>query len=437
MAKETIIQESNRKYLDVFLYNQYVGKLCSDNAILSFTYDANYLQKPNAVKLSFSLPLQEISFDHQITSAFFSGLLPDEYVRKRLARYLRISEKNTFALLKEIGGECAGAVSIHPEGSTPDTNGRPRYRVLDDKEAHDVLSELDKRPMLAGDEDIRISGAGAQDKLVISFVKGKIAIPKRNTPSTHIIKPPIKELEEPVQNEFFCMKLARAIGLPVPEVDVHWLGNYPYYLVERYDRRKGKDGIVIRLHQEDFCQAMHIPPEMKYESEGGPTLETCFSLLDRRIKSGYMAGINKITLLKGIIFNFLIGNGDAHGKNFSLLYDGESESLAPFYDLMCTVVYGDAYKAKMAMKISGKYQFNEVTVRHFEALGELAGFKVEFVRKHLHKISNDIARSATNLYLEFNKNPKLSSTIYEKIIAVIANHHNKIQDQIVGTESEL
>jgi serine/threonine-protein kinase HipA len=423
-----MIQESNKKHLDVFLYNHYVGKLCSDNGTLSFAYDTAYLKKRDAVKLSSSLPLKEEVFDHQITSDFFSGLLPDEYVRKRLARYLRISEKNTFALLKEIGGECAGAVSMHIEGNAPDTNARPKYRVLDDKEAHDILSTLDKRPMLAGEEDIRISGAGAQDKLIISFVDGKIAIPKHSTPSTHIIKPAIKELEEPVQNEFFCMKLAKTMGLPVPDVSIHRLENYPFYLVERYDRRKDKDGVVTRLHQEDFCQAMHIPPEMKYESKGGPTLEKCFALLDGRIKSGVMAGKNKITLLQGVIFNFLIGNGDAHGKNFSLLYDGESESLSPFYDLICTVVYDDAYKAKMAMKIGSKYKFQEVAVRHFEELGESVGFKPDFVRKQIHTISNDIAKAAAALHIALNKDPRTASGIYEKIVNVIVKHHNRMLD---------
>lgn len=419
-------KESNKKYLDVFLHNNYVGKLCSEDGDLSFTYDKNYLAKNEAVKLSSSLPLRAEPFENLVTSAYFSGLLPDEYVRKRLARYLRISEKNTFSLLQEIGGECAGAVSIHTEGSAPDKNEPSKYRILEDREANDILSALDKRPMLAGEEDIRISGAGAQDKLVISFVDEKVAIPKRNTPSTHIIKPPIKDLEEPVQNEFFCMKLARAIGLPVPNASIHWLDGQPYYLVERYDRRIDNNRIVTRLHQEDFCQAMQIPPNEKYENEGGPTLEKCFALLDQRIKSGAMAGKNKITLLQGIIFNFLIGNGDAHGKNFSLLYDGEAESLAPFYDLMCTTVYSDAYKAKMAMKIGGKYKFKDVSLRHFEILGETAGLKVDFVRKQIHAISNDIAKASTALLAELNKDPRTSSKIYEKIVAVIAKHIDMI-----------
>lgn len=280
--------------------------------------------------------------------------------------------------------------------------------------------------MLAGEADIRISGAGAQDKLIISFIDGKVAIPKQNTPSTHIIKPAIKDLEEPVQNEFFCMKLAKAIGLPVPDVSIYRLENDPFYLVERYDRRKDKYVVVTRLHQEDFCQAMHITPEMKYESEGGPTLEKCFALLDERIKSGAMAGKNKITLFQGIIFNYLIGNGDVHGKNFSLLYGGESESLSPFYDLICTVVYDDAYKAKMAMKIGSKYKFSEVAVCHFEALGESIGFKPDFIRKQIHAISNDIAKAAALLHIEYNKDPKTASGIYEKIVKAITKHHNRL-----------
>lgn len=280
--------------------------------------------------------------------------------------------------------------------------------------------------MLAGEADIRISGAGAQDKLIISFVDGKIAIPKQNTPSTHIIKPAIKDLEESVQNEFFCMKLAKAIGLPVPDVSVYRIENDPFYLVERYDRRTDKDGVVIRLHQEDFCQAMHITPEMKYESEGGPTLEKCFALLDGRIKSGAMAGKNKITLFQGVIFNFLIGNGDAHGKNFSLLYDGESESLSPFYDLICTVVYDDAYKAKMAMKVGSKYKFREVAVYDFEALGESIGFKRDFVRKQVHSIANDIDKAAAFLHIQYNKDPKTAACIYEKIVKIITKQRNRL-----------
>ena len=403
------------EFLNVFLYGIFIGQLRSDKGELSFTYDKAYLEKQDAKKLSTSLPLQDRPFEHAITAAFFSGLLPDDYVRTQLARYLHLSDKNIFALLKAIGGECAGAVSVYPEGVMPDLQEQFTYRALDVSEANHILNDLDKRPMMAGEDDVRISGAGAQNKLMVAFVDGKIAIPLRNTPSTHIIKPPIKGLEDPVQNEFFCMTLAKRVGLPVPEVHLYWIEKKPYYLVDRYDRILDKSGRMVRLHQEDFCQARHIPPEIKYESEGGPTLQQCFSLLDEKIQSGTMPGRNKIILLKGVLFNFLIGNGDAHGKNFSLLYQDGAESLAPFYDLMSTAVYFNVHKSKMAMKISGKYKFNEVMIRHLERLAVTNGFRIDFFRKQLQDLAKDIHDASEKLCIELNEKPETKSAIYEKI----------------------
>ncbi len=422
-----MISRSVGKILDVYLSGSYIGKLSFDEGMLAFTYDTIYLQNNAAKKLSASLPLQREIFNHQVSAAFFSGLLPDEGVKRRLARYLGISEKNTFALLREIGGECAGAVSLYPEGVLPHLDQISTYRVLNELEADDILSSLDKRPLLAGEEDIRISGAGAQDKLMIAFIDGKIAIPTNNSPSTHIIKPAIKDLDHSVQNEFFCMKLAKMVGLKVPVVNIFWLNKKAYYLIERYDRIHTHGGVIKRLHQEDFCQALRIPPEIKYENEGGPTLEQCFTLLGERIKVGTMSGRNRLLLLQGIIFNFLIGNGDAHGKNFSLLYEGEGESLAPFYDLLCTVVYSNAYKAKMAMRINGKYKFKDVAMRDFESLGESFGFRSDFIKRQIKAISNLILPVASTLILELKASEQTSSPIYDNIMSVITKHHEQMQ----------
>lgn len=205
---------------------------------------------------------------------------------------------------------------------------------------------------------------------------------------------------------------------------IYRLKDKPYYLIERYDRRKDKNGDVRRLHQEDFCQALHLPPEMKYENEGGPTLKACFSVIDEKINSGSMAPQNKVILLKGVIFNFLIGNGDAHGKNFSLLYDGNSENLAPFYDLMSTVVYSNRFKAKMAMKLSGKYKFKEISMRHWELFGEMIGFSPEFTRKQVLKLSSNVRQASQALYDEIARDSKTESSIYEKImVGIIERSH--------------
>ncbi|HLF66651.1 MAG TPA: HipA domain-containing protein, partial [Gammaproteobacteria bacterium] len=324
-----------------------------------------------------------------------------------------------FALLKEVGGECAGAVSVYPPGVTPNFNEKPTFHILTDKEAYKILSGLDKRPMWVGTEEVRISGAGAQNKLIIALVDGQIAIPTRNTPSTHIIKPAISDLESTVQNEFFCMKLAQAVGLPVPHVEIRWIEGEAYYLIERYDRIKNKKGTAKRLHQEDLCQALHIPPELKYENEGGPGIQQCFSLLDERMALGTMSGKNKITLLEGFLFNFLIGNGDAHGKNFSLLYEENAESLAPFYDLMCTMIYSNAYKAKMAMKIGGKYKFSEVVFQDIEKMGVCAGFRPDFIGKKWTTLLLQLPDAAHEVCTSLNNHPETASKVYEKIVKLI------------------
>lgn len=406
---------------------QRVGVLSSVQGVLSFAYLPDYWQQEKAVKISTSFPLQDGPFDHQTTQAFFSGLLPDDYVRKRLARYLGLSERNVFSLLAEIGGECAGAISLYSPGKSPRDDVAPTYRILENEEAHDILSQLDKRPMMAGEEDIRISGAGAQDKLLVAIMDGKIAIPTGSTPSTHIIKPPIRGLQDSVHNEFFCMKLAKMMGFLVPDVEIYWLAGEPYYLVNRYDRHKNTDGFVTRLHQEDFCQALHIPPEQKYENEGGPSVATCFALLEERIRLGVMPGQDKIRLLQAILFNFLIGNGDAHGKNFSLLYAGAGERFAPLYDLLSTIIYGNAFKAKMAMKIGGKYKFQEIGPRQIEVLATISGIHKNFIDKQVKGLSTKIRPYAQSLMEQLNSSPQTASPIYEQIFHVIEKHTHQLK----------
>lgn len=414
-----MVDKAKCDVLNVFLQDRLVGKLMSARAVLSFQYDPKYLKSSKAQKLSIALPLRNEPFDHTTTSAFFSGLLPDEIVRVRLARFLGLSAKNTFALLKAIGGECAGAVSLHTENEVAKLKVEENYRLLDEIETNEMLQSLDKRPFLAGEHGVRISGAGAQNKLMIAFVNGQIAIPLGNTASTHIIKPAIKGLEDSVFNEFFCMTLAKNIGLPVPSVHIIKIGEQRYYVVERYDRVENKTRHVLRLHQEDFCQALHLPPDMKYESEGGPSLVQCFELLDQRIKQGLMAGRNKLSLLHAVIYNFLIGNGDAHGKNFSLLYENESESLAPLYDLLSTEVYFGKHKTKMAMKIVGKYKFKDVQHRHWVQFAELIGMRSDFVIRQLNLVQEKVVRHADSLIKQLNKSEDLQSDIYQEIISII------------------
>ena len=408
--------------LDVYLLKHHVGTLKKSAGKLSFRYLPEYVNQSNVPPLSATLPCQQQDFDHTATEPFFSGLLPDSPVRDKLARMLNISAGNTFALLEAIGGECAGAVSLHKKGASPQAYNESTYRVLTTKEAVDVFSHLSARPLLAGQDGIRISGAGAQDKLMISFVKGHIAIPTGNTPSTHIIKPAIKEVAESVHNEFFCMTLAKEVGLPTAQADIYSLAGTPYYLTKRYDRLTPEKGGTTRLHQEDFCQAMGIPPDQKYQKEGGPSLKDCFNLLDGFIHKGHMPGVSKLTLLRGVLFNHLIGNGDAHGKNFSLLYKDEGAFLAPFYDLLCTVVYSNLYKDKMAMKIGAKYRFRDIQLRHFEALAVEIGIKPSFLEKELKQLARILPEKAEALAQKLQQHESYKAAIYKDILGIIWHH---------------
>jgi serine/threonine-protein kinase HipA len=362
--------------LDVYLYRHLVGCLIQDeHGHMVFDYAESWLGDPDAVPLSQSLPLRHERYSRDECRGFFAGILPEEDKRTIIARNLGISAANDFAMLEQIGGECAGAVTFVAAGARlPDRDDR--YRPLTRQELADILRALPRRPLMAGDDDVRLSLAGVQDKVAVHISGGQVSIPLGGAPSTHILKPSIGHLEGVIFNEALCMRLAHAVGLPTANVGIDNVEGIDYLLVERYDRiarRDGasRDGQMLRLHQEDFCQALGIPPRNKYQSDGGPSLKQCFGLLR---DASSVPVIDLRSLLDGIIFNYLIGNNDAHGKNFSLLYQGESRldretRLAPFYDLLSTTYYSELSK-KMAMKIGGEYVASKIYPRHFERLAD-------------------------------------------------------------------
>ncbi len=336
------------RILNVHYDRELIGQLIQDDGgQMTFKYDASWLGKPEPIALSRSLPLREETFTQKECRGFFGGTLPEEDNRKLIARILGISDKNDFAMLEQIGGECAGAISFLPEDEKipPDDD---RYRDLTDDELAKILRELPRRPLMAGEDGIRLSLAGAQDKIAVRIDDGKISIPRGSAPSSHVLKPAIDTYEGIVFNEAFCMTLARACGLNAAPVDIGKVEDIDYLLAERYDRIRNGEENIQRLHQEDFCQALGIPSEIKYQSEGGPSLAVCFDLI-RDASSAPAPDL--IALLDAVIFNLLIGNHDAHAKNFSLLYMSDrSIRLAPLYDLVSTVYY-EELTDKMAMKI--------------------------------------------------------------------------------------
>lgn len=361
--------------LNVYLNNDFVGILSKDdNGGICFQYDKNAKSQ-----LSLSLPIREEVYLNKDCKGFFNGLLPEsEHVRISIGKKYGINPKNDFSLLNAIGYDCAGAVAFFEDESE---NLKEYYEikgnVLSDDEFEKYIKELPKKPLALG-SDKRLSLAGAQDKTAIVIINGNVAIPKDNVPSTHIVKPAINGLSETIENEYLCMKVAEKLGIQIPYIKICQANNTQYLLIERYDR-KINDGKIKRIHQEDFCQASNIASAYKYQAEGGVDFKRCIEILKRTTRPA--VSIKQFVEL--MIFNYLIGNNDAHGKNFSILhYDNGEIVFAPAYDILCTSVYPEL-SSKMAMKIGGYYESDKIYLRHFERMAKDIGISYTQVKKIL------------------------------------------------------
>ena len=430
------------RHLEVWLLGARIGTLSQVDGRISFAY-ATAATTP----LSQSLPIRPEPFDDRATRPFFAGLLPEGGKRKQIAKTLQVSAQNDYALLDSLGGECAGAITLLEPGQTPQARDAPReVRWLDHAQLLQVLDEMPLRPMRAGEDGLRLSLAGAQDKLpVVLDVDGvRTGLPLNGSPSTHILKPPIAGVDGSVFNEAFCMALAGALKLDVAPTNIQTISDGSqqrhYLLVERYDRQAafaptlaasraalppegavsglGRPGAaavpVQRLHQEDFCQALGIVSEHKYQNEGGPGLAQAFALLRSATRP---SAPHTLKLLDYVVFNALIGNHDAHGKNFSLLYTAAGAVLTPLYDALCTAVY-PRLTDKMAMKIGSKYKFSEVMARHWEQFALDAALSPALVKKRILDIARrlpDLAR-ATQAALQSQGN---SHPIIDQIVTLI------------------
>ncbi len=357
-----------------------------------FVYSPEWLDDASRPAISFSLPKRFEPFKQRECRPFFAGLLPEEAQRDAIAGALGISKRNDFALLDALGGDVAGALSLWPEGNTPpvpDPDGQPH--PLSDDELVQLLDTLPTRPLLAGREGLRLSLAGAQSKLPVVLAESRVALPAPGQPTTHILKPPIARFPHTTENEALAMSLAAAIGLAAAPVEARTVAGRPYLLITRYDRRVDADGRAHRLHQEDFCQALGVPPERKYASEGGPTFTASFDLLRR---AATRPAVAVLALLDAAVFNLIVGNADAHGKNFSLLYHPGTVSFAPLYDLLSTVAYPDL-SPKLAMTIAKKATIDEIGHTTWPAFAGDVGLAAPFVRRRVRELAEAVVATAS------------------------------------------
>jgi len=413
------------RILDVWFHGNKAGQLVQDDSgQLQFAYNADYLESKQPWPLSVSMPVGAAEFEDRVARPFFAGLLPEDLIRRKIAKLLGVSEKNPFSMLEVIGGECAGALSLYPGGTPPHKENPDDIQIFDEKHLDELFAHLKRRPLFAGEDGVRLSLAGAQDKLAIRLIGDKLALMRGGAPTTHILKTLISDRDDvtdSVHNELFCLMLAARCGLSVPQVQMRRTPKQPYLLVERYDRRwQGND--VVRLHQEDFCQALSIPPENKYEREGGPGISTC---LDEIQKHSIEPLPDRLAFFDIVTFNYIIGNSDAHGKNFSLLYEEGKPRLAPAYDLLSTAVYPQL-ATKMAMKIGGNYNPDEVYLRHWHRLVPDTAVARKSIEKSLADMATTALDQGIKLHAELNKE-NITSPVLDSILALVKKRSTRLK----------
>ena len=391
--------------LKVYWNSDFVGVLSKDElGGVCFEY-ANGVKYP----ISLSLPLEKKVYENKECRGFFNGLLPEgENVRVAIGKKYGINPKNDFSILKAVGYDCAGALAFF-ENEQKDLREYHEIqgKILSDDELEKYILELPQKPLALG-SDMRLSLAGARDKTAVIIIDGKIALPKKDVPTTHILKPAIANFKETIENEYICLKSAEKLGIKVPKVQIGQVNSTKYFLIERYDR-KIENGKLKRIHQEDFCQAYNIPSAYKYQAEGGVNFKQCFELLKKTSRPA----VSIKQFIDLIIFNFLVGNNDAHGKNFSILHhDNGLMEFAPAYDILSSGVYPELSK-KMAMKIGGYYEPNKILPRHFERFADDCGISYTQLKKIIINQCNILPDIVKEVITEFD------NTIGEDILQLV------------------
>jgi len=351
-----------------------------------------YKYEPSASRpLSLSMPVREQLYGQVDCMHYFEGLLPEgSKARAAIAKRHGVRAGSPFELLQAIGFECAGAVSLRKEGEVYDLD--VEETVLDEETLRDLIRDLPFHPLFAGVKGVRISLAGVQDKAAIIVREDGTFVLPQGKPSTHILKPAIAEFRESALNEYLTMDLASKVGVDAPSVQYRRAGDIDYILAKRFDRFISESGEIERVHQEDFCQALGYYPADKYEDSGGPDFIKSFKLLDRTT----IPALEKVKFLDQIVFNYLVGNVDAHGKNFSLLHHSSVRiELAPLYDCLCLTLY-QKHSTEMAMKIGDTFELTEVTKADWELFSEAVEVKYQFVKSTIAKLSFKILAHLEN-----------------------------------------
>lgn len=412
--------------LRVLLNNRLVGTLSKDpGGAVAFRYDQSWLDWEHALPVSLSLPLREDAYRGEPVIAVFDNLLPDaEALRRRVAEKVGAAGVDAYSMLAAIGHDCVGALQFAAGDKTVDDTGKISGAAVDDETIEQMLKGLAQAPLgLSKDDPFRISVAGAQEKTALLYYDGQWIKPHGATPTTHIFKTQIGrlpngvDLSDSVENELYCLKLAAACGLPVNDATVHTFGETKALVIERFDRRWTKDGRLLRLPQEDCCQALSVPPTRKYQNEGGPGVTDILCLMKG---SDDPAGDQAIIMKAQILF-WLIGATDGHAKNFSVfLGPGGSYRLTPLYDiltaqpsLIARQIERKQMKLAMAVGAKSHYRIDQIHGRHFVQTADRAGLPKDLIRDALAEMA-ETARKAIET-IERNLPADFPTAIHETV----------------------
>ncbi len=404
--------------LDVFMNRRKVGQFFREpDGAFAFTYAPEWLAWENTLPVSRSLPLRSERYVGPPVIAVFDNLLPDnDDIRRRVAERIGADGLDAYSLLAKIGRDCVGALQFLPEGEAPEASDALTGAPLNDDQIAAMLKDIKRTPLgIRRETDFRISVAGAQEKTALLYHDGKWIEPTGTTPTTHIFKPAIgklpngMDLTDSVENEHFCLRLMSAFGLPAARTEVATFADTKVLVIERFDRLRARDGRLIRLPQEDCCQALSVPPTRKYQNEGGPGIVEICELLqgsDEPLR-------DRANFFKTNVLFWLIGATDGHAKNFSIaLTPGGRFTMTPLYDVLTVQPTLDAgqlqiKEMKLAMRVgkSRHYKVSEILGRHFVETGLAAGFSREQIAqifKEIEAISEEaFAKALADMPADF------------------------------------
>ena len=398
------------KELRVLINDREIGTIIQlKTGRFRFTYDDEWRASKLATPLSLSMPLTAKEHGDKAIMPYLWGLLPDnEATLSQIGRRFNVNPRNPFSLISVLGEDLQGAVQIVPLEQVAELRRREGTTLLSIEKLTESFAELMRDPSAIQftENGGQFSLAGAQRKKSLYLVGNKWYEPRGRTPSTHILKPNIDGLPGQVENEMFCIRLARKLGLPAPQCWVEYFGDLPVIVVERYDRQRyngrkllkinNKGGQVHRVHQEDMCQALKIQTAIKYQRDGGPNMKSIMQLLSSSSKQG----VDRDRFMRACAYNFAIAGTDAHAKNYGLLIaPGGRFRLAPLYDIASWLPYSKHHtNRKLAMSVDGEYRYDRIMPRHWQAEAKKCGYAREKAVEHVRDILAHLPDMADQLH---------------------------------------